>query len=276
MTDKVPERKTTRVRVSSRALPKGPVIELSAQGDFGEPIDRARLDEFLGHIDDLRPVGRNDGEWISRDGRLRVLVGDERALIRFEMRDESDDLLARHIDRTFDLALDLARELSLDLTDSDLGSITRYRYEREFTRILDLYRSRARTAFALEKKDAWRELSRDSEPIVLPALVHCIEAEPETLPAVVWSQRVRKVGPLELNGEQAAAVVAGVSPECPWFGIVRPRSAGGDDVALLRITRLSNVEPGRVIVEAIAAGLTRSLAIERDAASIRATFERST
>ena len=281
MTEKTRDRKPTRARASSRALPRGPHIELYLEGpparDWDPAADsvggldrRAVLAALDRHATWMHPVSRGDEEWLDDTGRFRLLIGDDRVLFRLQLLEETQEDLARALDRIFDLAFDLAADLRLDLVDPLLGMThTRYRYENQFPRILEAYASRAKTELGLLRRGAWEELSRETEPVVLPTEAPSFEADPESLPTFVWTRRVRRVGPLELRGDRALAAFARVLPTQPWVAITARNARPGDDVALLRVLRLSRPVPGTVVIEAVSVGLTPSTSMDLAVGTVR-------
>ena len=214
--------------------------------------------------DDLRAIGRDDGEWVDESGRIRVLLGDERVVLRFQLLEESAESFARELDRLYETAFEIARAARLDVVDPQLSTVvTPFRFESQFPRILEAWSAHTRTALALQRDDAWSEVSSETAPLAMPSEAPAFEAYPDQLPTTLWSRRVRKVGPLEFHGPKAAAAFADVAPGKEWVAIVAPKSTGGDDVALLRVNRVSRPIAGVVVVEGLSAGLTRSIAIER-------------
>ena len=269
---KGPER--ARRRASSRQLPRGPHAEffLEAEPDprrweredpTGGLLDRRSAIAALDRIaEELHSVSRDDDEWLDEAGRLRVIVGDDRILFRLQFVEESQEELAGQLDRLFDLAFDLGHELGLELVDPLLGAThTRFRYDSSFPRILDAYAKKARTELALEREESWSELSRESEPVALPAEAPSFTAELESLPPFLWTRRVRRVGPLSLRGTPALTALSGVTRETPWIAIL-PAGKPVAEVALLRILRMSRPLEGAVVIEAISAGLTKAASID--------------
>lgn len=265
-----PEKGARARRASSRALPRGPQAELYLESADGNAFDRDAALRWLREPDaGVRQVGRDGDEWLDETGRIRVLLGEDRVLFRFQLADESQEQLARHLDRLFDLAFDLGRELSLEVVDPQLGSSpTRFRYESQFPHILDVYHRKARTAFALLREDAWSEVSSEGVALALPASAPAFDADPESLPPAVWSRRVKRVGPLEFHGDRSLAALADVTPDKPWFAITARGARDGDEVALLRVLRISRPAADVAIVEAVSAGLTVTATVSRD----RVTF----
>ena len=147
--------------------------------------------------DDLseRLVPEGSDEWSDSPTDARLLVGHDRLLLRLTLPDESRYQLANRLDKVYDLAFDLASALRLEVVDPQVGSIvTRFRYEQQFQRFLDIYFTRARTAAALASPTGWTEFAEATlDTLDLPA----IETEPEALPSTVWGSGRRPLGVLE-------------------------------------------------------------------------------
>jgi hypothetical protein len=227
-----------------------------------EPLlDRAALRRAVEELSD-RLVPEGTDEWLDSPTDARLLVGQDRLLLRLALPAESRDQLANRLDRLFDLSFDLASALRLEVVDPQMGSVvTRFRYEQSFQRILDVYYTRARTAAALASSPAgWTEFATDG---VAGAKLPAIETEPDSVPAAVWSVTKRPLGVLEFAGERALAALAALDPAAPFLAIVPRDVEPGDDAAVLRVKRLVHPVPGLALVEVSTEGASRIGAVER-------------
>ena len=196
----------------------------------------------------------------------RLLVGHDRLLLRLTLPDESRDRLAQRLDKAYDLAFDLASALRLEIVDPQVGSIvTRFRYEQQFQRFLDIYFTRARTAAALASPAGWTEFA-DATLATLD--VPAIETEPEALPSTAWGSGKRPLGVLEFSGERALAALKQLSAASPFLAIVPLHAESGDDAAILQVRRVIHPLPGLALVDVVSEGVRRIRSIDRAAARL--------
>lgn len=251
-------------RAEARALA---TLELHLQAMGDDPLepslDRDEVRRVLDRLDDRLTFDGQD-EWIDASTRSRVIVADDRILVRTGLPDESREALAQRLDRAFDLAFDIASPLRLDVVDPQLGSIvSRSRYEQQFQRFLDAYYTRARTAVALASRKGWTELT-DAPTAAVGDHVPAIETAVEDLPSAIWGRAQRDLGVLEFAGEKALAALARLDARRPFVAIVPPEAQPGDDAALLRIRRYVHPVSGLALAEVATGGLARIRTLDRD------------
>lgn len=265
--------RTTRLRKGSRTEARSlAIVEIhlevteSADLDPLEPLlDRAKVRRVVQEelSDRLIPEGADD--WTDSPTEARLLVGQDRLLLRLALPDESRDQLAHRLDRVYDLAFDLAQALRLEIVDPQLSSIvTRFRYEQQFQRFLDVYYTRARTAAALNSSAGWTEFPE--RPFAsAEATVAAIETEPEALPSSVWGKGQRTLGVLEFSGDRALLALDLLTAASPFLAIVPLNAEPGDDAALLRVRRLIRPVPSLALVEVATEGVLRIRTLDRQA-----------
>ncbi len=227
------------------------------------PLDRRAVAGAMAEIERLAEV--HPDEWADEESRLHVLLGDGRLVLRLALFDESKEQLARRLDALFDLGFELGYRLRLDLVEPLLDTaLTRHRYESQFSRILDGYHRKARTSAALVDPRAWRAVDDGRGVVVSGDPLAAVEAEPDSVPHAVWvGRRGKRLDPLELSGERATAVLAGLSADKPFLAVLPPGSKPGDTGAILRVRRISNPVPGTALVEAVSEGNYRLRLVTR-------------
>ena len=276
--DKSREReRTTRLRKGSRTEARSlATVEIhleateSADVDPLEPLlDRAKVRHAVETLSE-RLVPEGSDEWSDSPTDARVLVGQDRLLLRLALPDESRDLLAQRLDRVYDLAFDLASALRLEVYDPQVGTVvSRFRYEQQFQRFLDSYYTRARTAAALTSNAGWTKFD---EAAVFADEVVAIETEPESLPPTIWSSGKRALGVLEFSGDRALSALEKLDPAKPFIAIVPLNAEPGDDAALLRVKRLIRPVPGLALVEVASEGVQRIRTLDRSSGVPRGTL----
>lgn len=263
--------RTTRLRKGSRTEARSlATIEIHLEAtetavlDPMEPLlDRSRVRRIVEELTE-RLVPEGSDEWTDSPTDARVLVGQDRLLLRMTLPDESREQLAQRIDRLYDLAFDLAGPLRLEVVDPQLGTtVTRFRYEQQFQRFLDAYFTRARTAAALASNAGWTRFEDGGS--FADAEVLAIETEPEALPPTIWSPTKRPLGVLEFSGDRALAALEQLRPESPFLLIVPLNAEPGDDAAVLRVKRMIRPVPGLALVEVAAEGVQRIKSLDRTA-----------
>lgn len=265
--------RTTRFRKGSRTEARSlAIVEIhlealeSADLDPLEPLlDKSKVRRVV--QDDLsdRLIPEGSDEWTDSPTEARLIVGQDRLLIRLVLPDETRDQLAHRLDRAYDLAFDLAQALRLEVVDPQLASVvTRFRYEQQFQRFLDAYYTRARTAAALNSNAGWTEFP-DSGPFSHDQGVTAVETEPEALPPAIWGAGKRPLGVLEFSGDRALVALEQLSPQTPFLAIVPLNAEPGDDAAVLRVRRLIWPVPGLVLAEIATEGVLRIRTLDRDA-----------
>jgi hypothetical protein len=223
------------------------------EGPLAAPLDRAAVVDLLDRTSGLSSFRQYADEWVHDDRRMRVVVGDGRLIVRFDLGDETREALASRVDALFDFCFELGRELSLDLIDPQTDTlVSPTRYEIVFPRILDAYHRRARIACVLRNPALWTPVA----PAVRPVVVRAIQLAPDRLPASVWGKPGRAVGILEIADELLA--------DTTHFAVLPPESFVGDEVALLRIDRHARPVPGCLLVDPVSEGVFRVRSIERD------------
>lgn len=205
-------------------------------------------------------------EWIADEDGLRVYSTGARVVVEIEVRAEDREALSLRIDHAYDLAFDIARELRLDVFDSQVQQVvTPLRYESLFPRILDSSHRRARILDALRSRDGWRHC--DSAP--LPDRVALVSAELSALPASVWSKVGKPIGVLELEGEEVGSALRHLRSPFLAFGF-----GDGGPVAVVRIVRFATPVPGVHLVDVVSGGMhaaTESLSESGRIAVLRST-----
>lgn len=263
--------RSTRLRKGSRTEARSlATIEIHLEAtnvpdeESLEPLlDRSEVRRVAN--DDLseRLTPKGGDEWIDSESDAHVLVGHDRLLVRLTLPDESRDRLAQRLDRMFDLAFELSSALQLEVVDPQVGSVvSRFRYEQQFQRFLNVYYTRARTAAALDSTVGWTDLGegiefRAADP--LPA----IETEPDALPPAIWGTGKRPLGVLEFSGERALAALQHLNPEAPFVAIVPLSAESGDDAAVLRVRRWIRPIAELALVEVTTEGVLRVHAMDR-------------
>lgn len=259
-----PLRKGSRTEARSLSLIE---IHLESPDTSDDPaealIDRAVVRRVVHDRLSDRLIPEGSDEWTDSPSEARLLVGQDRLLLRMTLPDESREYLAQRLDKLYDIAFELASALRLEVVDPQINSVvTRFRYEQQFQRFLDLYFTRARTAAALASNDGWTEFA--DTPLDIES-VPAIETEPDALPPTVWGTGKRRLGVLEFSGERALAALAKLGPS-PYLAILPPHAEPGDDAAILRVRRLIHPLPGLALVEVEAEGVSRIRTLNRAAA----------
>lgn len=255
-------------------------LEWAPADDASTGLDLDSLRRAVERIGDdrIREV-RSGEEWADPEGRIRVILGDGRLLVRLALLDETRDQLARRLDDLFDLSFDLGAALGLEVRDPQFEtSLTRFRYESQFQRILDTYHRRARTAAALEDSSVWKILSAPAGSPArftqgeLPAL----ETDLDALPSTAFTRKGRKLGTLELIGDRALSAIESLRPEHPFLALLPLNPQAGDQAPILRVLRYCRPTPGTILVEALSEDVCPLASLRRTAGGIRALVVCST
>lgn len=265
--------RTTRLRKGSRTEARSlAIVEIHLEVTEGveeldplEPLlDRAKVRRAAQDLSD-RLIPESADEWTDSPTEARVLVGQDRLLLRLALPDESRDQLAHRLDRVYDLAFDLAQALRLEIVDPQISSIvTRFRYEQQFQRFLDVYYTRARTAAALNSATGWTEFPEARPFVPAEATLAAIETEPEALPPTVWGAGQRALGVLEFSGDRALLALELLTAANPFLAIVPLNAEPGDDAAVLRVRRVIRPVPSLALVEVGTEGVLRIRTLDRE------------
>ena len=257
------EKRDLRRRGSPQTPTSDPHVEIYLQeSGRSTSINREEAEYALGRMPRL--AAESDGEWVDPEGRIRIILGEDRILVRLHLLDEEPEDFARCLDELFDFGFELARALGLDLIDPILGAIqTRFRYETQFPKIRDAFYTRARVELSFRDPRAWVDLTCDP-PVAAPAQIPSIVADRDSLPGTLWARRARRVGPLEFRGDAAMGILQQISRAMPWIAFVPRGSVAGSPVAVVRVLRRCDPLPGVAIIEGLTTGMTATTAIEAD------------
>ncbi len=246
-----------------------PRSEVSAGRSItGEEVERA----FRSFSERFHASRFSNEEWSDRSGELRIVLLDDRVVVRQELPTSDRSDLAHRLDRLYELCFALSDALDLDPSDLHLGTIiTRHRYERQFGTIVDRYCRMVKTVDLLHSERGWRTLSSAAPPILADP-VPAIEVDPLQLPPGLRKRGRDRVGFLELSGDRALAALSFLSPERPYVALLPREPLVGDPSTVLRVLRLAYPASDVALVEAAASGSRSIRHIDRGAYGVQVSL----